>query len=55
MKLQSFKMWSRKHARMYALCASNSSDNDKNDHNVHIIIDEDYEFNSDKSCKCSKN
>ena len=55
MKLQSFKAWSKKHARMYALHASNSNDNDKNDHNVHIITDKDYKFNSDKLHKCSKN
>ena len=55
MKSQSFKAWSRKHARIYALCASSSNDNDKNNHNVHITTDEDYEFDFNKSCKCSKN
>ena len=54
-KLQSFKMWSKKHARTYTLHASNFSNNDKSNHNIHIIIDENYEFNSDRLCKCSKN
>ena len=55
MKSQSFKTWSRKHTRTYILHASNSSNNDKNDHNVHIIINEDYESDFDKSHKHSKN
>ena len=40
---------------MYALYVSNLSDNNKNDHNINIITDENYEFNFDKSCKYSKN
>ena len=55
MKSQSFKMWSRKCVRMYVLYTNNFNNNDKNDHNVHIITDEDYKFNSDKSCKHLKN
>ncbi len=55
MKLQSFKMWSKKCAKMYALYVSNLSDNNKNDHNIHIITDENYEFNFNRLCKCSKN
>ncbi len=55
MKSQSFKVWLRKCTRIYALHANSSSNNDKNDHNVHIIINEDYESDSDKSCKHSKN
>ena len=41
--------------RTQTLYASSSSNNDKSDHNVHITTDEDYEFNSDRSCKHSKN
>ena len=32
--------------------AAGNNDNDKNNHNVHITTDENYEFNSDKLCKC---
>ena len=55
MKSQSFKVWSKKHARIYALHTSSFNDNDKNDYNVHIITDENYESDSDRSCKHSKN
>ena len=48
-------MWVRKHTRTQILHASSSSDNNKSDHNVHTITDEDYEFNFDRSCKHSKN
>ena len=54
-KSQFYKIWLKKHARTQTLCASSSSDNNKSDHNVHIITDDDYESDSDKSCKCSKN
>ena len=37
------------------LCTNNFNNNDKNNHNVHIIIDENYESDSDKSHKYSKN
>ena len=47
-------MW--KCTRTQVLCANNSSENDKTDHNVHTITDdEDYEFDFDRSHKCSKN
>ena len=45
----------RKCTRIQILHTSNSSNNDKSDHDVHITINEDYESDSDKSCKCSKN
>ena len=45
----------RKHTRTQILHTSNFSNNDKSDHNIHIIIDKDYESDSDRSCKCSKN
>ena len=45
----------RKHIRIQILCINNSSNNDKNNHNVHIIIDEDYKSDSDKLHKHSKN
>ena len=45
----------RKHTRTQILHANSFNDNDKNDHDVHIIIDENYESDSDKSCKHSKN
>ena len=54
-KSQFYKTWARKHTRIQILCASNSNNNDKSDHDVHIITDEDYEFNFDKLCKYSKN
>ena len=54
-KSQFYKMWARKHTRIQILHINNSSNNDKNDHNVHIITDEDYKFNFDKSCKYLKN
>ena len=38
----------KKCIRIQILCASSSSDNDKSDHDVHIIIDENYEFDFDK-------
>ena len=55
MKLQFFKMWSKKHIKTYTLYINSSNNNDKSDHNIHIIINEDYESDSDKSCKHSKN
>ena len=48
-------MWVRKHTRIQILHVSNFNDNNKNNHDVHIIINEDYEFNSDKLYKHSKN
>ena len=54
-KSQFYKIWARKYTRIQILHTSNFNDNDKSDYDVHIIIDEDYEFNSDKSCKHSKN
>ena len=44
----------RKHIKIQTLCTNNSSDNDKNDHDVHITTNN-YEFNSDRLCKHSKN
>ena len=45
----------RKHTRIQTLCASNSNNNNKSDYDVHIITDEDYKFDSDRSHKYSKN
>jgi len=45
----------RKYTRTQILHASNFSNNDKNNHNIYIITDEDYEFNSDRSHKHLKN
>ena len=53
-KLQSFRAWSRKCTRVQILHTSSSSDNDKTDYNVYIIIDNS-ESDSDRSCKHSKN
>ena len=54
-KLQFYKTWTRKHIRTQILHVNNSSNNDKSDYNIHIITDEDYKFNSDKSHKHLKN
>ena len=54
-KSQFYKTWARKHIRIQILHASNFSNNDKNNHDIHIITDENYESDSDKSCKHSKN
>ena len=54
-KSQFYKIWARKHIKIQILHASNFNNNNKNDHDVYIIINEDYESDSDKSCKCSKN
>ena len=54
-KSQFYKTWARKCIKIQILCASNFNNNDKNDHDVHIITDEDYKFNFNKSCKHSKN
>jgi len=54
-KSQFYKMWVRKYTRIQILHASNSSNNNKSDHNVHIITDEDYKSDFDKSHKHSKN
>ena len=54
-KSQFYKMWARKYIRIQTLHVSNFNDNDKSNYNVHIIIDEDYKSDSDKSCKHSKN
>ena len=48
-------MWARKCTRIQILHASNFNDNDKSDHDVHIIINENYKSDSDKSHKCLKN
>ena len=45
----------RKHTRIQVLHINNSSNNNKSDYNVHIITDENYKSDSDKSHKCSKN
>ena len=45
----------RKCIKIQILCANNFNDNNKNNYDIHIIIDEDYESDSDKSCKHSKN
>ena len=47
----------RKCTRVQTLHASSSSDNDndRSDHNVHTTINNDYESDSDKLCKHSKN
>ena len=45
----------RKHIRIQILCINNFNDNNKSNHDVYIIIDEDYKSDSDKSCKHSKN
>ena len=39
----------KKHIKIYILCINNFNDNNKSDHNVHIIIINNYKFNSDKS------
>ena len=48
-------MWVRKCTRTQILCANSFNDNDKSDHDVHIITDEDYESDFNKSCKHLKN
>ena len=53
-KLQFYKIWVRKCTRAQTLHASNSSDNDKSNHNIHIITD-DYESDLNRFCKHSKN
>ena len=45
----------RKYTKIQILCVNNFNNNNKNNHDIHIIIDEDYEFDSNKSCKYSKN
>ena len=45
----------RKHTRIQILCVNNSSNNDKNNHNIHIITDKDYKSDFNKSCKHLKN
>ena len=45
----------RKCTRIQILCANNFNNNDKNNHDIHIITDEDYESDFNKSCKHSKN
>ena len=54
-KSQFYKMWVRKHTRIQILHASSLNNNNKSDHDVHIIIDEDYKSDSDKSYKYLKN
>ena len=47
-------MW--KHTRIQVLCASNSSEDNKTDYNIHTTTDdEDYESDSDRFCKHLKN
>ena len=53
-KLQFFKTWSKKCTKVQILHASSSSNNDKTDYNIYIIID-DSESDSDRLCKCLKN
>ena len=45
----------RKCTRIQTLHVSSSNNNNKSDHDIHIITDEDYESDFDKSCKYSKN
>ena len=45
----------RKCTRIQTLCANNFNNNNKSDHDIYIITDEDYKSDSDRSCKCSKN
>ena len=45
----------RKCTRIQILHANNSSNNDKNNYNIYIITDEDYESDFNKSYKHSKN
>ena len=54
-KLQSYKTWSKKHARIQILHASSFNNNDKSNHNVHIITDKDYKSDFNRSHKHSKN
>ena len=54
-KSQSYKTWSKKCARIQTLHTNNSNNNNKNNHNIHIITDKDYESDSDKLYKHSKN
>ena len=54
-KSQFYKMWVRKCTKIQILHVNNFSDNNKSNYNVHITIDEDYESDSDKSCKHLKN
>ena len=54
-KSQFYKTWVRKHIRIQILHINNFSNNDKNNHDVHITIDENYKSDSDKSYKHSKN
>ena len=54
-KSQFYKIWVRKHIKTQILHANNFNNNDKNDYNVHIITNEDYKSDFNKSCKHSKN
>ena len=45
----------KKHIRIQILHTSNFNNNNKNNHDVHIIIDENYKFNFNKLYKYSKN
>ena len=54
-KSQSYKTWLKKYAKIQTLYASSSSNNDKSDHNIHIITDKDYKSDSDRLYKHSKN
>ena len=54
-KSQFYKTWVRKCTRTQIVHASNFSNNNKSNHDIHIIIDEDYESDFDRSHKHSKN
>ena len=45
----------KKHIKIQILHASNSSNNNKNNYNIHIITDKNYESDFNKSYKHSKN
>ena len=46
---------SKKYIKIQILYANNFNDNNKSNHDVHITTDEDYESDSDRSHKHSKN
>ena len=54
-KSQFYKTQTRKCIKIQILHASNFNDNNKSDHDVHIITNKNYKFDFNRSCKHSKN
>ena len=54
-KSQFYKTWVRKCIKIQILHINNFNNNNKSNHNVHIITDKNYKFNFNKSCKHLKN